>query len=274
MTTNLQNLTSDPSRYLRKMRPARAGSPAKNRRLTTVEYFDALRKLDVGNVNSLGDFMSRTQKPHHRPTPRPILLGADGDVQYVLRSGLAFYEIIDDLVENTKVHPNFVEFIPESDSGFDATEGLLRYGFHLGALEGILPRSTDVSADFNTTAATAIVVSTPFNVFLNPLDKSIWIVLDQKSQDGLGFMEFTGDPWDSLPSFSEGRAQFDVMRILSGEEVNVWDGNHMAWDFQTPRPFFTQEAMKTAKRVFLEPHTADAGEVMAALKYLPLRTCF
>lgn len=243
-----------------------AGLEREQHRLTTVEYFDALRKLDVGSVDSLGDFMFHTQKPHQRPTPKPILLGVDGDVQYSMRSGLAFYKIIEDLDENIEVHPKFVEFLPEFDSEFDATEGVLRYGFHLGALEGIVPKRTDISADVNTTAATGIVVSTPFNVFLNPLDKSIWIVLDQNSREDLGLMEFTGNPWDSLPSLPEGRAQFDVMRILSGEEVKALDGNHMALDFQTPRSFFTQDAMKTAKRLFLEPHTADAGELMAALK--------
>lgn len=58
----------------------------------------------------------------------------------------------------------------------------------------------NISVNTSATAAGDAIVASPFNVFLNALDKSVWVVLDQDSQASFDVMEFTNDPWDALPS--------------------------------------------------------------------------
>lgn len=170
-------------------------------------------------VNSLGEFMSRTQEPIRRPLPRPLLRGIDDGVKYLLRSGPDFYDIIDDLPKTTRWHPIYVEFKPKSNIRSDLPVGL-RYAFRLGALEYMAPAKTNISASENiagnttATAAAEATIPTPFDVWLNHVDKFIWLVLDQDAQDDFSLMEFTDNPWDSLTSWQNGRPPFDAMRDL------------------------------------------------------------
>jgi len=210
--------------------------------LKSPEYIKALQVVNFGDRASIGKFMTLAQIRDSQPPPQPISLGVDNSYRYYLRSQLAYLDIANKLPAGTVGHDQLVEFIAQ-----DGKQPPLQYALHLGALEAI-PASKNYS-DVNK-------IGTPFHVWIDAVTRSVWLVLDPNPIDGLGDpvpIDARDDPWNYLPSPRNSRPSFDVMLVLTRNEIGTIDDN---------RPLFGKASLLTAQRRHLQPY-AVAKDVIS-----------
>ena len=161
--------------------------------------------IDFRNTASLIKFIHLTQVRDRAPYPRPIVLGSEDDNVYQLRSQLLDMEPSHDLPADTPSSKAIIEIRSTNPN----TECPLRFVLPLGTLE-------------YTRIADSLRVETPFHVCVNPVDRSIWLVLSSYTLDDVGDrmpIPRGTDPWPYLGLSSYGRMKFDVMELMTIKEL-------------------------------------------------------
>ncbi|MCJ1400401.1 hypothetical protein MMC11_003606 [Xylographa trunciseda] len=203
--------------------------------LKSPQYIKALQAIDFGDRASIGKFMSLTQIRDCQPPPQPISLGLDNSFRYYLNSQLGYLEITDKLPEGTDGHDELIEFKAQ-----DGKPPPLQYALHLGVLEAIPARKNYADVD---------KIKTPFRVWIDAVAKSIWLVLDRNATNELGDpapIDPRDDPWNYLPTPRNSRQTFDVMQVLTSDEIGRIDDN---------RPLFGAASLLTTQVRHLQPYT-------------------
>ena len=215
--------------------------------LTAMQYIHALRTVDFEDADSMDGFLKLTQIRDHQPPAQPILLGVDNGFKYFLVPKLPFFHINN---HNARLaeedgHPVLIKFRSITDQPLANSIVL---GMHLGLLEA--GRIDDQYTQ-----------STPFNVFVNVANRSLWIVLDREPIDSYGNrtrMAKSENPRSCLPSPQGDRPQFDALEIMKWGELKVLSNSevdpHRAGE-PSARRFFSTEVISGAKMLFLEPYT-------------------
>ena len=207
--------------------------------MTTTEYIKVLESIDFHHLMSIDNFVLKTQI--REPYPEPIIIGVENDYQYAIQSEQVNVDMQPPLFAEGQSHEYIVE-----PSGQGSEIPPCQYLLPLGPLV-CLPTSDSKSK------------SEPTSLFfgLNTADKSLWLILGTKYYDDL-----QTDAWDFLPTAADGRPSFDVIRVMSWDELldlraGTIDGRH--WQI------FDDGALGTATRIHPQVHpTSEAaiGEVL------------
>jgi len=142
-------------------------------------------------------------------------------------------------------HDELIEFKAQ-----DGKQPPLQYALHLGVLEAI-PASKSY-ADVKK-------IKTAFRVWIDAITKSVWLVLDRNTSDDLGdpvSIDPKDDPWNYLPTPRNSRPTFDVMRVLTSNEIGRIDDN---------RPLFGPTSLQTAQVRHLQPYTVAKDVISKAI---------
>ncbi|KAL8787055.1 MAG: hypothetical protein Q9213_002397 [Squamulea squamosa] len=216
-------------------------------------YIAAASKLDFirGAQNeSLFNFHVATQYCDEEPYPAPFVLGSHSGYYYRLRSQTQDFDITNELAPEVQSYDDLLQV----ESTKSHTQSPVQYIFPLGILEAVS------KATFNEGGRG---VETPFRVCMNPVDKSIWLVMVSYLIDGLGERDpipESCNTWKFLRVRDIAAEPFDVMKILSWEQFTEVDEANAA-----ERELFGQHVLATAKRVYPELHTAPMKGVKKAL---------
>lgn len=170
-------------------------------------YIRQLSAVDFRRTDSITTFIYRTQIRDWKPYPKPIVLGSEDGMLYQLRSQLLDLEPSFDLPAGATSS----DAITEIRSTNPNTRCPLQFVLPLGTLE-------------YSRFAESSHTETPFRVCVNPIDRSIWLVLGPYTLDDLGdrvSIPPGTDPWPYLGLHSYGRVQFDVMELMTWQEFKL-----------------------------------------------------
>ncbi|MCJ1359588.1 MAG: hypothetical protein MMC33_009590 [Icmadophila ericetorum] len=132
----------------------------------------------------------------------------------------------------------------------------LKYALHLGVL-------VYVQSDAGDAAETPI--KTPFDVFIDIEDRSIWLVLDPDNYDDEGSsspIPASADTWEYLPSLRKSKP-FDIMRILDEKDCTQLDATT-----HTKHQIFSERVLESGRRVAPMIYTA-LGEAVSKVASAP-----
>lgn len=177
-------------------------------------YINSLGCLDFRHSSSISSFMYRTQIRDWEPYPEPIILGSEDGLVYRLRSQLLDLEPSCDVSADVILN----DAISEIRATKPDTQCPLRFVLPLGTLDYI--RLAD-SSRFETS----------FHVCINPVDRSIWLILAAYTLDQVGdrvLIPRGEDPWPYLGLKSRGRVQFDVMELMTWKEFRKLENQSQA----------------------------------------------
>lgn len=221
--------------------------------LTEDQYLNALRHVNFLDYDSLSEFVSLSKPLDYAGTSDRIRFGVENGIHYFLRPQPGICNIMDDLDPSVKRHPFLVEF-----RGRPNTVPPVKYGLHLGVLEYASQTSGGLSA----------ACKTPLHIFVNPFDRSLWLVLDREFMDDLGdpvYMTEETDVWSYCAAERGSRPLFDVIRISSGEEVMRATGNSTGHGLGGEREMFPPSVVAWAQLHQLQPYAASKLEVESKL---------
>lgn len=176
-------------------------------------YINHLKAVDFKRIDSITTFIYGTQIRDWEPYPEPIVLGSENGILYQLRSQLLDLEPSFDLPAGATPNDAITEIRPTNPN----TKCPLQFVLPLGTLE--YSKFADSSR-----GETSFRVETPFHVYVNPIDRSIWLVLSPYMHDDLGDREsipWGTDPWPYLGLHADGRVPFDVMKLMTWEEFQT-----------------------------------------------------
>ena len=217
------------------------------------QYIDALKAVDFSSSNTIDKFTETTQIRDHDPAPRPILLGSDAgsNVVYQLHS-----KLVDDLIPSKADTPKNVklsDYVMEIKATAANTQSPVQYIFMLGDLRAAPSASPTTPGE-----------ETPYRVCINPVDRSIWLLMLGFTLDSNGGpvpIPTDADTWTFLNAKANGRASFDVMRIATWSEFIA-----LTQSSAVNRPIFGTQAIGTSKRIFPKAVWPTAEAVEKALK--------
>ena len=224
--------------------------------LTPAQYIDALKRVDFGSQHSIATFDGKAKSRGARPAPKPLILGYEAGYQYILESKFADYKLDNPLkIPYDQQHSQIVgiKAHPDHDE--------LQYVFRLGTLVWV-PASVDVTSPKFSREE---LRRTPFKVFIDPLNKSLWLILDPHRVDEDGeddSIPGSANTWDFLPSKSNGRSSFDILKLFDWGELDALKKP------SKKREIFSEKAIKSAARLqtTLQVVTEDAwAEAVKAL---------
>lgn len=162
--------------------------------------------VDFSRTASITAFMYHTQIRDWEAYPKPIVLGSEDGIVYQLHSQLLDLEPSFDLPAGATSS----DAITEIRSTNPNTKCPLQFVLALGILQ-------------YTRIADSSRAETPFRVCVNAIDRSIWLVLAPYTLDDVGDrvpIPRGTDPWPYLGLHSDGRVQFDVMKLMTFEEFH------------------------------------------------------
>lgn len=167
-------------------------------------YIDHLKAVDFRRIDSITTFIHQTQVRDWDPYPMPIVLGSEKGIVYQLCSQLLDLE------------PSFD--LPAGATASGAITGIQSPNPDTKlSLQFVLPLDTLEYSQIADSSRAEI----PFQVCVNAIDRSIWLVLSPYTLDDLGDRETISrgtDPWPYLGLHSDSRVQFDVMELMTWEE--------------------------------------------------------
>jgi hypothetical protein len=105
----------------------------------------------------------------------------------------------------------------------------------------------------------------PFDIVLNIVDKSLWMVLGKYRRDDIEEedpISANENSWNFLPEPANGRPSFDVMQILTWKDFIALNQTSAR-----TRRFFSKEALATAKKVVPEFYAVTESDVKKASGY-------
>ena len=221
--------------------------------MTIAQYIEELKNVNFRDTKSIFSFVEKTQLRDWDPYPDPIVLGSDlGDesgVIYQLRSQLVDDgEPTSDLADGTAPSHALVRIRSEKEGP--------EYAFFLGVLEASLPPnksssgSRSSSSSIESATATRQIVLTPYRVCVDPVDRSIWLVLSESllslSTDDLSRgIPQDADTWSYLQTKAKGRPSFDTIQVASWNDFIT-----LTRSSAVSRQIFSNNALETATRGF------------------------
>ncbi|KAK4695623.1 hypothetical protein P7C71_g2164, partial [Lecanoromycetidae sp. Uapishka_2] len=210
------------------------------------EYINALKTVDFKTTGSISTFMSKTQIRDWQPYPQPVILGSENGIIYQLGSQIVNdIEPKDELPESTPPSDFIIEIRPTDPKATSP----VKYVYPLGRLEAVYQ--------------TGDLAQTPFRVCINPVDRSIWLVMAPYNLDGVGEKDSIPANEDTWPYFltkANGRTQFDVMQVASWKDFIALNQTSAI-----SRVFFNAQALATAKRIQPKAYVPAASVVQQAL---------
>ena len=201
------------------------------------QYIEALKRLDFNNDDSMLDFINKTQIRDWEPYPQPIILGSDASTIYQLRSQLVDMEAASDIPSGAKLS----EYIFEIRATAPNTKSPVQYIYSIGMLE-------------YTNRAGSTGTTTPFTVGINPVDRSIWLILTPYSLDGVGNrvpIPLNIDTWPYTGTMANNRPPFDVIQIATWTEFIALNQTNAI-----SRAIFTRMGMRIGPKAWLAPKAA------------------
>ncbi|MCJ1465563.1 hypothetical protein MMC07_004181 [Pseudocyphellaria aurata] len=203
--------------YSVELQTRRADSIREQRAKTAMHpdsYLNHFEAVDFSNTASITGFVNDTQIRDWEPYPTPIVLGSEEGIVYYLCSQLVDLEASFDLPAGATSS----DYITELRSANPNTGCPLQFVLPLGIL------AWSVSPDSSR-------CETPFRVCVNPINRSIWLVLAPYEVDYKGdriSIPWGTDPWPWLGLHSHGRVLFDVMELMPWEEFQNLGDQSMA----------------------------------------------
>ena len=232
-----------------------ANPPPPPEYLTMQQYIHGVTQLNLRNVEASAKFLMHTRFCIKPPWPRPIILGQDNGVSYVLWPGEGFEEIYDDLSDNTLTHP----FIHRLEIIQQNSRSTILFFVILGTLALGGGEDNITSATLKRDSSTL----TPFSVVLSVKDKSIWLVQrDDYYDDYHNFVEVPKDAymWQYLTGRKDSRSNFDVIRIMEFSEFS-----QLTESSAKSRNMFPRGVLETARRVHPKPYLLSHKDAVAAI---------
>lgn len=211
--------------------------------MTMAQYIDAVKGLNFKNDDSMLDFINKTQIRDWEPYPLPIILGCDGSTIYQLRSQLVDMEATSDIPSGTPLS----EYIYEIRATAPNVKSPTQYIYSLGMLE-------------YTKQAGSIGTETPFKVGINPVDRSVWLIMTPYSLDGVGNrvpIPLNVDTWPYAGTTAttgtppKKRDTFDVIQIATWAEFVALNQTNAI-----SRAMFTKAGMRVGPKAWIPSKTA------------------
>ena len=220
-----------------------------NQPLTAAQYLDALKNVNFQDYVSLAEFVAFSKPFNYAGTTDRIQFGVEDGIQYFLRPQPGICNIMDDLDLSVKRHPFLVEFRGKSD-----TVPPVKYGLHLGVLEYASQTEEGLTRPSKT----------PLHIFVNPFDRSLWLVLDREFVDDMGevvHLTEETDVWSYCAAERGSRPLFDVIRIYSADEVMKATGNPASQGLGGEREMFPPSVVAWAQLHQLRPYATSKDAV-------------
>ena len=222
--------------------------------MTMKEYLDRLKAVDFQSVDSIISFSDATQVRDREPFPQPVLLGRDD------RSDLVFQlssQLVDDMLPRKSELPSNVppsDFIIEVKATAADVQSPVQFVFPLGNL-------TATPSSSPTTPG----IDTPYRVCINPVDRSIWLIMVDYTLDSNGGrvpIPKDADTWALMGgASSKGRKPFDVIKVATADALFALNQTSGA-----TRVMFSDQEVEKSRRVFPKPVRPSAAAVEQALK--------
>lgn len=215
------------------------------------DFCGALIRLDCANEQAVTEFWRTFSKSGLGPATDPILLGTTAGVRkrwdiFLRTEMLAFWDVFDVQNETTveKPHPHIVAFRSTHSPKIVLSKSTIQYGICLSTLAYCLTSSTEADAHH-----------LPVNVYMDVLDKSLWLVLSTYYEDDLGEQILTTDK--DLNSF------FPFLTMLQGCRSVKFSSAEQLGHGETAFPLSESAASGESQ---LESVDADIKTVIEAVK--------
>ena len=172
-------------------------------------------------------------------------LGLDKDCTYFLQPELGDPEYHTDLQPGIDAHPTVYEL-----RRVDGAPTSIKYGYFLGWLR----------CRWNDAAATKELLGTPFRVYLNIVDFSLWLIFDTDFEDDMGepvSVSDDSDVWKYMPSLQDGRPSFKSLKVMDKSEIQNHDPS---------RSILGKNDLQSASDVLLRPFLAEEKAITEATR--------